>query len=108
MKRFGDLPRGGADEDEFEEGIGAADGREDADRGGDGVADEEAAVDARGGEDEEEVVGAGIEGRVPAEVEVVGVDAAGAGQIVEDDAVVAIEVGDDSVPGRLVGAEAVR
>lgn len=41
------------------------------------------------------------------EVEVVGVNASGADQVVEDDAVVALKEGDDSVPGGLVRAESV-
>lgn len=40
------VPRRGADEDELGEEVGATDGGEDADHGGDGVADEGAARDA--------------------------------------------------------------
>jgi len=104
---FGGVPGGGADEDEFGEEFGAADGGEHADHGGDGVADVGAAGDAEGLEDVEEVVDVGVEGGVAAVVEVVGVDAAGAYQVVEDDAVVAREVGEDALPRRLVRAEAV-
>lgn len=98
-------PGGGADEHELEEELGALDGGEDADHGGDGVADEEAAGDAEGVEDGEEVVDVGVEGGVAAEVEVVGVDAAGADEVVGDDAEV-VQVRKDAGPGGLIGAEA--
>lgn len=101
------LPRGGSDEDEFSEEVGAADGGEDADHGGEGVAHVGAAVDGKRVEDVEEVVDVGVEAGVAVEVEVVRVDAAGADEVVEDDAVVRGEEGEDALPRRLVGAEAV-
>lgn len=101
------LPRGSADEDELGEEIGAANGGEDSDHGGDGVTDVVAAVDSEGGEDVEEVVGVGVESGVAPEVEVVGVDAAGADEVEEDHAVVAEEIGENAPPRRLVGAGAV-
>lgn len=104
---FGRVPGGGADEDEFGEEVGTADGGQHADHGGDGVADVGAAGDAEGLEDVEEVVDVGVEGGVAAVVEVVWVDAAGAHQVVENDAVVAREVGKHALPRRLVRAEAV-
>lgn len=71
------------------------------------MADVGAAGDAEGLQDVEEVVDVGVEGGVAAVVEVVGVDAAGAHQVVENDAVVAREVGQHALPCRLVRAEAV-
>ncbi|GER40208.1 proteasome subunit alpha type [Striga asiatica] len=101
------IPRGGADENELGEKVWAADGGEDADGGGDGVADVGAAAEAEGVEDVEEVVDEGVEGSVAAEVEVVRVDAAGTDEVVEDNAVVAGKVGKDPLPCRLIGADAV-
>jgi len=71
------------------------------------VADVGAAGDSEGVEDVEEVVHVGIEGGVAAEVEEIGVDAAGAGQVVEDDFIVRGEVREDSLPSRLVRPEPV-
>jgi hypothetical protein len=96
-----------ADEDELGEQLGAAYGREDADHGGDGVADEGAARDAERVEDGEQVVDVGVERVVAPEVEVLRVDAAGADEVVEHDAVVAGEVGEHAAPRRLVRPEAV-
>jgi hypothetical protein len=53
---YGGIPGRRADEYELGEELGAADGGEDADHGGDGVADEGAARDAERVEDGEEVV----------------------------------------------------
>lgn len=100
-------PRRGSDEDELREKLRAADGGDDSDHGGDGVAHVGAGLDAEGVDDAEEVVHVGVEGRVAVEVEVVGVDAAGADEVVEDDSVGLGEVREDEVPGGLVCAEPV-
>ena len=50
------------------------------------MADVEAAVDGEEVEDLEEVVDIGVEGGVAAEIKEVGVDAAGADEVVQDDA----------------------
>lgn len=71
------------------------------------MADVGAAGDAEGVEDVEEVVDVGVEGGITAVVEVVGVDAAGADEVVENDAVVAGEVREHALPRGLVRAEAV-
>lgn len=71
------------------------------------MADVGAAGDAEGVEDVEEVVDVGVEGGITAVVEVVGVDAAGADEVVENDAVVAGEVREHALPRGLVCAEAV-
>ena len=71
------------------------------------MADVGAAGDAEGVEDSDEVVNVGIQGGVPAVVEVIWVDAAGAHKVVEDDLVVAGEVRQHALPRRLVGAETV-
>ena len=102
------MPWREANEDELLKELGAADGGEDADHGGEGVGDQRAPLDAEGVEDREQVVDVGVQGGVPVEVEVVGVDAPSAGEVVEDDAVVAEEERHDLAPHRLVGAEAVR
>lgn len=99
------IPRGCADEDELGEEFGPANGGEDPGHGGDGVADVEAAIDVEGVEDGEEVVDEGVEGRVSPEIEVIGVDAAGADEVVEDDAVAGGEVGQNALPHRLVSPE---
>lgn len=101
------IPRGEANEDELLEEFGAADGRKDADHGREWVGDQRAALYTQRVKDSKQIVDVRIKGHVPAEVEVVGIDAPGAGQIVEDDAVVALQERHDLVPDRLVGAEAV-
>jgi hypothetical protein len=102
------VPGRGADEDKLGEEVRSSDGGEDADHGGDGVADEGAARDAERVEDGEQVVDVGVEVVVAAEVEVVRVDAAGADEVVEHDAVVAGEVRQHAAPRRLVRPEAMR
>lgn len=98
-------PWGGADEDELREKFRAADGGEDADHGREGMTNKGAAVDTESIEDGEEIVDEGVEGGVAIEVEVVGVDAAGTDEVVENDFVVAGEKGEDALPCGLVGAE---
>ena len=71
------------------------------------MADVGAAIDSEGVEDGEQVIDIGVETGVAAEIEVIGVDAAGAHQVVENDAVVGREGGENALPDRLVGAEAV-
>lgn len=66
------------------------------------MADVEAAIDGEGVEDGEEVVDEGVEGCVTAEIEVIGVNAAGADEVVEDDAVGRGEVRQNAIPNRLV------
>ena len=65
-------------EDELREKLRAADGSDDTDHGRDGVAHVGAVLDAERVDDVEEVVDVRVEGGVSVEVEVVGVDAAGA------------------------------
>jgi len=96
-----------ADEDELGEELGAADGREDPDHGGDGVSDEGASRDAERVEYGEEVVDVRVERVVASEVEVLRVDAAGADEVVEHHAVVAGEVREHAAPRRLVRPEPV-
>lgn len=103
----GRLPGRSADEDELGEEVGSADGGENSDHGGDGVANVGAAGDGEGVENGEEVVDVGVEGGVTAEVKVVRVDAAGADEVVYDDAVGLRQVRENALPGGLVGAEAV-
>lgn len=86
--------------------MGTANGGEDADHGGDGVADEGAAVDVERIEDGDEVVDEGVESGVAGEIEVVGVDTAGANEVVEDDSVVRSEGRVNQLPSGLIGAEA--
>lgn len=66
-----------------------------------------ATVNAQGVENEEQVIDVAIERGVPPEIEVARIDAAGAHEIVEDDAIVREEVGQDALPRGLVGPEAV-
>ena len=101
------LPRRSADEDEFSEEIRAANGGEHSDHGGDGVTDVGTALDGEGVENVEQVVDVGVQSGVAAEIEVIGVDAAGANEVAENDGVSASEVRENSLPSRLVGAEAV-
>ena len=82
------------------------DGGQDADHGGDGVAYESAAMDMEGVEDAEEVVDVGVEIGVAVEVEVVRINTARTNEIIQDDLIVALEIGKDALPRRLVGAEA--
>ena len=74
--------------------------------GKDGMIDEEVAVNVEGIEDKEEVVNAGVEGGVVVEVAVVRIDAANIDEIEKDDVIVALNVGDDVVPHRLISAKA--
>lgn len=71
------------------------------------MADVGAALDAERVEYVQQVVDVGVEGGIPPEVEVFGVDAAGADEVEQDDAVVGQERGENALPRRLVGAEAV-
>lgn len=57
-------------------------------------------------ENVQEVVDVGVEGGVSAEIEVVGINTAGADKVKENDCVAASEVRKDSLPGGLIGAEA--
>lgn len=70
------------------------------------MADEGATLDVEGIEDGDEIVDEGVEGGVAGEIKVVGVDAAGADKVVEDDAVVGSEGGVNQLPSGLIGAEA--
>ena len=105
--KSGSAPGRRAEEDELRELLRAADGAEDCDHGGEGMADERAALDFQGVEDLEEVVDVGIESGIPLKVEVIGIDAAGTGEIIEYDAIIAGEVRHDSLPHRLIGPETV-
>lgn len=71
------------------------------------MADVGAAVDAEGVEDVEEVVDVGVEGGVAAEIEVIGVDRTGADKVKEHNPVIVAEEGENALPSRLIGAEAV-
>lgn len=71
------------------------------------MSDKGASIYAEGVEDVEEVVHVGVEVGVAVEVEVVGVDAACTDEIIEDDAVVPDEEGEDALPRRLVGSKTV-
>lgn len=71
------------------------------------MSDVSTASHTEGVEDAEEVVDVSVEGGVAAVIEVIGVDAAGTNEVVENDAVVASEVREDALPRGLVGAEAV-
>lgn len=71
------------------------------------MADEDARPDPKLLQNGEEVVGVALEGGVALEVEVFGVCRSGAHVVVHDDSVVVDEVGDEVLPDRLVGAEAV-
>lgn len=71
------------------------------------MADVGATVDSEGVEDAEEVVDVGVEGGVSPEIEVIGVDAAGADQVIEHNAVVSDEVRQNPLPRRLIGADSV-
>lgn len=71
------------------------------------MADVGAAIDSEDVEDVKQVVDIGVESGVAAKIEVIGVDTAGAHQVVENDAVEGREGGENALPDRLVGAEAV-
>lgn len=106
-RRGGVAPWGGGDHDELVEAVGAEDGGDGAGHGGEGVADEDAFVDAELVEDGEQVVGEALEGSVAVEVEVVGVGGAGAHVVVDDDLVAVHQVGNQVLPHGLVGTESV-
>lgn len=65
------------------------------------------AIDSEGVKDVKQVIDIGVEGGVAAKVEAVGVDTAGTDEVVENDAVVGCEGGENALPDRLVGAETV-
>lgn len=70
------------------------------------MTDVRAVSDTKSVKNVQEVVDVGVEGGVSAEIEVVGVNTAGADEVKENDGVAASEVRKDSLPGGLVGAEA--
>jgi len=71
------------------------------------VADIEATIDAEGFEYVEEVVDVGVESGVSVEIEIIGIDTAGANKIVENDTVVGGEKGENAIPCGLIGAASV-
>lgn len=70
------------------------------------MADVGAAVDTEGVEDVEEVLHVSVECGVAAEVKIIGVDRAGADEVEENNPVIVAEEGEDPLPRRLIGAEA--
>lgn len=75
-------PGRSADEDEFGEELRAANGSQDTDHGGDGVADVSATVNAESFKNIKQIVDESIESVVPSGIEVIGVDAAGTNEVV--------------------------
>lgn len=65
------------------------------------------AINAESVENVKQVVDVGMERGVALEVEVIGVDTAGADEVVENDSVVGHEVRQNALPRRLVRAKAV-
>ncbi len=71
------------------------------------MADVGPTIDSEDEEDVKQVVEIGIESDVSAKIKVIEVDTAGAHQVLENDAVVGREGGENALPDRLVDAEAV-
>lgn len=102
------LPRGSSYEDELGEEMGSPNCGQNPGHSGERVSHVGTSLYAERIKNVQQVVHVGIESGVALEIEVIRVDAAGADEIEENDSVVGSEVRQNTLPRRLVGAEAVR
>ena len=100
------LPGRSTDEYEFSEELRAANGSQNPNHGGDGVADISATINAESIKDVEKVVDEGIKSGVAPEVKIVRIDAAGTDKVIENDTEMGQEIRENALPRGLIGAEA--